>query len=128
MYEVTVHWHRANGRRDRARSRPSGQGGDFSRYEKGGYFNLHEFRLNPMVLRAFYPIRSLPIFLVTLWQEGQNSSKKVFLSRLWELVTWRFKKHEPFREYRSLRQVMKDAAPEPKTQTEKSMVPLRLGR
>jgi len=128
MYEVTVHWSRVNGRRGHAPSRRLGQAGEFNRYEKGGYFNLHELRLNPLFLMAFYPIRSLPIFLVTLWQEWCSSSKKVFLSRVWESATWRFKKHKPFVEYRSLRRIMKDIAPEPKTETEKSMVPLRLGR
>ena len=128
MYEATVHWYRVNGGRGHSPSQPLGQAGEFNGYEMRGYFNRHELKFNPLLMRAFYPIRSLLIFLVTLWQEWRRSPKKVFLSRVWELATWRFKKHEPFREYRSLRQVMKDMAHEPKTETEKSMVPLRLGR
>lgn len=122
LYEVTVHWYR---HRDTANLDAS----PIERhYDKGGYFNLHELRVNPVVLRLLYPVRWIPIALQTIISEFQNSSTRVFCARLLEVGVWFFRRPKPRKDYRSLRLVMKDLAPGPAGQSEESMLPLRLGR
>lgn len=127
LYEATVHWARA-GSQIRRSTQSRDPAGDFKKYEKGGYFNRHDLALNPYLLCLFYPVRWLPIWIWTLASEFQRSPFSVFLSRVAALLTWKFRKRTSFRDYRSLRQIMKDVAPDAKTESERSMIPLRLGR
>jgi len=128
VYEVTVHWYRTGASKRQPSSAQVGGQGDFRRYEKGGYFNLHELRLSGLVLDALYPIRPLPIFLMTVWQELRDGAKTLVLARLWEWATWRLRRRKAATEYVSLRQVMKNSGAAPSTESEKAMLPLRLGR
>ena len=126
LYEATVHWYRHGAGRHwkglllRA--------WDFKEYKKGGYFNRHDLALNPKLLSLFYPVRAIPVWLWTLTSELQRSSPRMFAKRVWELVAWPFSRREGLTDYRSLRQIMKESAPEPRGQSSESMNPLRLGR
>lgn len=123
LYEATEHWHRVR-RKNRgfgaARISPQ-KDGEFKEYQKGGYFNLQEIQRNPTILLALYPFRKVFIGLWTLLAAFRRSSHKVALAHLWEWLSWRsVKRTEKFQDYRSLRQVIKEAAP--------LTAPLRLGR
>jgi radical SAM superfamily enzyme YgiQ (UPF0313 family) len=122
LYEVTAHWYRRH-HESKSRSIAAGQS-----YDDGGYFNLHELKVNPLLLRLVYPIRSIPIWLQTLVSELQNSGLKVFSARLVELLVWLVRRPKEDGEYRSLRTTMKDLADKPTRPSEESMMPLRLGR
>jgi len=126
LYETTVHWYRVNGKRGippmHARSMVA------LSYERGGYFNLHDLGRDPRWLQAVFPIRWLFIWIWTLMTVFYRSRKKVFMAHIWKLLVGRFKPLPSFRDYRTLRHVMRDIAREPQTQSEKSMTPLRLGR
>jgi radical SAM superfamily enzyme YgiQ (UPF0313 family) len=126
LYETTLHWYRIR-ERQRVASSATPRAG-FVAYEKGGYFNLHDLKHDPRLLKAVYPIRWLFIWLMTFATVFHHSPPKLFLSRVGELLTWPFKRHETFEDFRSLRHLMREIAPEPHTQSETSMVPLRLGR
>jgi radical SAM superfamily enzyme YgiQ (UPF0313 family) len=121
LYEVTAHWYRRH--RESKTNAGTSQG-----YDEGGYFNLHELKLNPVVLRLIYPIRTVPIWLQTIASELQNSGPRIFASRLMELLAWVVRKSEGQSDNRSLRLTMKDLAPKPAGPSDESMMPLRLGR
>lgn len=127
LYEATVHWYRARRERDLGSSLPV-RVGDKNSNKWGEYFNIHNVRYHPRLLQVLYPIRGLAICAWTFALLYSRSSKRVFFLRVWELLTWRFRKHEPCSGYRSLRHIMRDEAPSAETQNEKSMLPLRLGR
>ncbi|MBM4133145.1 MAG: radical SAM protein [Nitrospira sp.] len=127
LFETTVHWHHAVHRR--ASQPPNGTVRELEAdYEKGGYFNRQTVAHHPLLLQALYPIRGLAIWTRTLWSQYRRAPTRVFFIHLWELVTWPFKSRQIHRDYRSLRHVMRDVAPKPKTNTEAMMMPLRLGR
>jgi hypothetical protein len=98
------------------------------RYEKGGYFNRGHVRFHPVLLRTFYPVRGLVVWAWTLSSEFRRSPARVFRSRVWELLTWPFRRREASSDYRSLRVIMKEMAAPAVTGSEKSMAPLRAGR
>lgn len=126
LYETTVHWHLSRRKRNPT---PLNQTiADVEDYRRGGYFNRHNLSSKPLVLILFYPIRWLPIWLWTLWSEYRRCPLKLFLSHVWEWLTWDFKKHEALVDHRSLRHIMRDIAPEPLNPSEKHMIPMRLGR
>jgi hypothetical protein len=128
LYEVAAHRARVDRQRSSEQRRIRGDS-DVRRYDKGGYFNLHRLAFSPPLLLALYPIRWIPIWLRTFVSAGsRRSSKKQFLNRLWELLTWNLVKHEKITHYRPLRQIVKDMTPKPITLTEESREPLRLGR
>ena len=122
LYEITVHWYRRRG------TAKADNGSITRQYNKGGYFNLNELRVNPVVLKLLYPIRWLPITLQTLVSEFHSSSTRVFCARVLEVAVWMIRRPKGHTDYRSLRQVMKDIAPKPNRPSEENMIPLRLGR
>ena len=125
---------RSKGRRStrelyRLPSSVSGTGYREKTYEKGGYFNRHEVQRSPRLLLALYPFRRLSIGIWTLFSAFRHSPFLVFLSHLREWITWPLRgRRDRFRDYRSLRQVVRELAPAPADVTEESMLPLRLGR
>lgn len=126
LYEATVHWYRHRRRLGESLQRTEiGQG---RTEDWGEYFNLHEVRNNPIFLEALYPLRSLVIWAWTLLSVYRRSETTIFLKRLWELMAWPFRRHDRFSDYRSLRHVMRDLTPPPKTINDQRMLPLRLGR
>jgi anaerobic magnesium-protoporphyrin IX monomethyl ester cyclase len=125
LYEATVHWYRY--RRSRNLAMHLAQD-DLDRYE-GGYFNRHYLvRRGHGLLALLFPIRLPLIFLWTLGSIYSRSEKRIFIQRLWEWLTWSFRKRVDFHDYRSMRHVMRDVAPKPASQNEVMMMPLRLGR
>jgi radical SAM superfamily enzyme YgiQ (UPF0313 family) len=96
--------------------------------DTGGYFHLRGLRFNPTVLTALYPVRAPLIWTYVFWTELRRSGPRIFAGRLRELVSALFRRRERFTDYRSLRQIMKDATPPPSTDSEQSMMPLRAGR
>lgn len=127
VYEATIHWVRARrGQNPLPLQLQSAQG--FKRYKKWCHFSLRQVEVHPELLMALSPIRWFLMWLWTLGSAFRHSSHRAFFKWVWELVTWRFKRRESFGDYRSLRRIMKDVAQKPKTQTEESTAPLRLGR
>src|SRR5207249_410669 len=96
LYEVTAHWYQRH-HESRTGTGIAGQG-----YDEGGYFNLHELKVNPLLLRLLYPVRSIPIWTQTIISEFQNSGLKVFSARLLELLVWLVRKPRQDGDYRSL--------------------------
>lgn len=126
LYEATVHWYRY--RRLRKLEIYTTLG-DADRYDSGGYFNRHNIvRRGHKLLELLFPIRHLLVFLWTLRSVYSRTPRAIFIERVWEWLTWRFRKHMIFEDYRSMRHVMRDVAPKPTTQNEAMMMPLRLGR
>lgn len=128
-YEATVHWYRKR-KSTASRLQETPVSRNLYDYKKGGYFNRYNLGYRPTLLKFFYPIRWLPIWLWTLWSEYRRcpTDRNLFARRLWELLTWPFLKRTSVTDCRSLRHIMRDIAPKPISQTEKSMMPLRLGR
>ena len=112
LYEVTAHWHRKH--RVHADTE----------IRKDGYFNIHELRTHPMILRIFYPVRGLLIAAETLRPEFRNSSWRVLVSRLWEVAAWLVAGPSAEPDYGPLRRILKEN-PAPSSE---AMRPLRLGR
>lgn len=127
MYEATVHWHRVRTRQHRVVGEAP-ESGAFRAYKQGGYFNLQTVGRNPTLFVTLYPLRWLIIWAWTLRAVFRRSTKLQFFTRLLELLTWPLKTSKRLADYRSLRHIMRDVATQPETQTEKSMMPLRLGR
>lgn len=127
VYEATIHWARARRRQNPLPSLPQ-SAQDFKSYKKWCHVSLRQVEVHPDVLVALAPIRWFLMWLWTLGSAFRHSSNRVFCKWVWELVAWRFKRRESFKDYRSLRRIMKDVAQKPKTQTEESTAPLRLGR
>jgi radical SAM superfamily enzyme YgiQ (UPF0313 family) len=120
LYEAIVHWYRHERHRKVAAV-------TMDDYKQGGYFNLHQAMMSPPMLSFFYPIRWLLIWLFTLATEFKNSPR-LFVARVWEMVCWVAGRRSDTRDTRSLRRVMQDLAPEPATESERNLIPLRLGR
>lgn len=126
LYEITAHWHRVRKNRTLPHVEPKGH---FKEYQKGGYFNRHKVQRSPRVMLALYPFRGILVALWTLVSAYRRNPRKVFLRHLWEWTSWRFtRRTAPFRDYRSLRQVVREMVPVSATVTEESMMPLRAGR
>lgn len=127
LYEATAHWYQYQGLKNRLPSLSFRHGlGTSTGW--GTYFNLHDICFNPRLSQTLYPVRWLLIWCWTLVRTWRRSAVKIYVSRIWELATWPLWKHEPFRDYRSLRHVMRDIALGPGTESAKNMLPLRLGR
>lgn len=123
LYEATVHWYRYR------RSRKLPMNTEKENLDDGGYFNRHNIvRRGHWLLALFFPIRRPLIFLWTLRSVYSRTPGPIFIKRLWEWLTWRFKKQVFVEDYRSMRHVMRDEAAKPVTQNEVMMMPLRLGR
>jgi len=126
LYETTVHWYRVNGKRGIPPAHACSTAA--LSYERGGYFNLHDLGQDHRLLQAMFPVRWLFIWIWTLMTVLRRSPQRAFMSHIWELVICHFKPTSVSRDYRTLRHIMRDIAIEPQTQSEKSMMPLRLGR
>jgi anaerobic magnesium-protoporphyrin IX monomethyl ester cyclase len=124
LVEAICHWYRV--RRHRRRSATPDLPAD--RYDKGGYFNLYDIRFDPRLLTILYPVRGVAIWVWTLWSEFRHTPAPVFWRRVGELVTWPLRRRRSFTDYRSLRQVMREDAPPPRSRSEVGMAPLRAGR
>lgn len=128
LYESAVHWYKTR-RKQHLSFNESRADAGFKAYRSGGYFNLHDVGRNPSLLIALYPFRWLFIWMWTLITVARRTPPRIFLVHVWELLTWRLRRHRPpFTDYRSMRHVMRDLALKPTTQTQESMMPLRLGR
>jgi radical SAM superfamily enzyme YgiQ (UPF0313 family) len=126
LYEATAHWYRY--RRLRKLQMYTAQE-DLDQYDSGGYFNRYKIvRRGHRILELLFPIRRPLIFLWTVRSIYSRTPGRIFLERLWEWLTWRFKKQVFVEDYRSMRHVMRDEAAKPVTQNEVMMMPLRLGR
>lgn len=124
LYEATVNWIRHSWQfppAPKATATPS-----TGRW--GNYFNLLDVRYDHRLLVALYPFRWAMIWGWTLVRTWQRSPRKVYFQRLWELMTWPLLRSAGLRDYRSLRQIMREGAPTPLTESDRSMLPLRLGR
>ena len=105
-------------------------------YKRGGYFNLgHTMVRHPLFYKLLSkkvsaPLRSIYPLLIVLLQDFKALSKKQFLGYLVEYILHitGIRRQNGLREDRSLRQVMKDRATDPETESEENMLPLRLGR
>ena len=124
LYETTAHWIRCQAQR--ALVPPTT--GPSSKARWGSYFNVLEIRYDHRWLLAVYPVRWAVIWGWTLVRIWQRSPIALYFHRLWELVTWPLRRHEGLSDYQSLRQIVKTSTPEPVTDSERSMIPLRLGR
>jgi radical SAM superfamily enzyme YgiQ (UPF0313 family) len=123
LYETTVHWVRS--RDTRARTQESAA---LRTARWGSYFNVLEFRYDDRWLVALYPLRRAVIWAWTFLRIWQRSPAPLYFRRLWEFVTWPLRRHDGLTDYASLRQIMKTNAPAPVTESDRSMIPLRLGR
>ena len=105
-------------------------------YKLGGYFNLgHTMVRHPLFYKLLSkkvaaPLRSIYPLLIVLLQDFKALSKKQFLGYLVEYILHitGIRRQNGLHEDRSLRQVMKDRATDPETESEENMLPLRLGR
>lgn len=126
LYEATVHWYRYR-RLHKLEMRMTQE--EVDRYDSGGYFNRHNVvRRGLRFLEWLFPLRHALIFLWTARSVYARTPSRIFAERLWEWITWNFRKHTVFEDYRSMRHVMRDVAPKPETQDEVMMMPLRMGR
>lgn len=126
LYEATAHWYRYR-RLRKLQTYMTRE--DVDRYDSGGYFNRHNIvRRGHGLLALLFPIRRPLIMLWTLWSIYSRTPGRIFFVRLWEWLTWGFRKHTTFEDYRSMRHVMRDVTTKPTTQNEVMMMPLRLGR
>lgn len=127
LYEATVHWYRTRSRRNAGSEVLSHPLED---YKQGGYFNRFDVRLSPGLLSLLFPLRRLLIWLWTVRAEYRRTkgNRAMLVSRLWEWLSWDRRRHQGHADYRSLRHVMRDLARQPATPSQKSMMPLRLGR
>ncbi|MBI5197154.1 MAG: cobalamin B12-binding domain-containing protein [Nitrospirae bacterium] len=119
-YEAVVHWYR----HEEGRKVENVQLDD---YTEGGYFNRQRLLLSPELLSFLYPIRGVLIWGKTFITEFKKSPVLLAV-RVWELLKWPFQKRPSERDIRSLRKVMQDLAQEPITESERNLMPLRLGR
>jgi radical SAM superfamily enzyme YgiQ (UPF0313 family) len=128
IVEATAHWYRHRKRQPHAESLLASTDGErLQRYDKGGYFNFHDFlAFSPRLLALLHPVRVPALWIWVLVTEGRSSWKRL-LGGLWELLSWRLRKSGE-RKYESLRKVMKEIEAKPMSRSEESMMPLRLGR
>jgi hypothetical protein len=87
-----------------------------------------EFRYDYRALVALYPVRWLMRWALTLLRIWQRTPAPLYFRRLWELATWPLRRADGLSEHASLRQIMKTNAPPPLTESDRNMIPLRLGR
>ena len=103
---------------------------------QGGYFNMgHTMIRHPLTYRILsfhlcYPLRAMFPMALVLVRDFRVLPKRRFFSYLWEYVSYYswIKRSKKFKDFRSLRQVMKDQSETPVTESEASMLPLREGR
>ena len=103
-------------------------------YSKGGYFNLgHVLIRHPLFYRFMstpiaLPLRYLYPLAFVLIKDFKNLPKRQFFAYVGEYLFRKVVKRSGFRDFRSLRKVMKDRTSPPSSQSEQSMLPMREGR
>lgn len=97
-------------------------------YETGGYFNLARTPYHELLYVRLYELRHLLVWGYVLAKEFRRLPLRVFLRRLMACVGARLRHRKIAQPTVSLRQMMKDLAPEPVPEAERAMRPLREGR
>jgi anaerobic magnesium-protoporphyrin IX monomethyl ester cyclase len=97
-------------------------------YEAGGYFNLSATPYYELLYIRLYEVRHLLVWGFILLREFRRLPLFEFIRRLKECVVARLTRSRLAQPTQSLRKTMKRLMPEPASETESAMRPLRDGR
>jgi radical SAM superfamily enzyme YgiQ (UPF0313 family) len=129
LFEAEANWYRQRGWSPEEFKLPSGvEVRERDYYREGGYFNLKRVVSQPAFYRYFWPFRSLYFYAYVAVKDLVRLPQRQFWRHVGEFLLGLVRKRPALDDYRSLRRIMKEDTPGPASQTEQSMLPLRLGR
>jgi radical SAM superfamily enzyme YgiQ (UPF0313 family) len=129
LFEAELNWRRKRNWETEEKALPSGEAvRERDYYKEGGYFNLKKVLHSDFFYRYLFFLRPFYLAGYVVAKDLVRLPFKTFLRYCAEYLRAFFRRRPGLSDYRSLRRIMRETAPEPLTGTEAAMLPLRAGR